>query len=76
MYAVATAPYVCSASLISDVDDDCDADFADYAKWQPAGDRPAPIDLVVDGHLDFLDIEQFASDWLSCTRATPEPCWQ
>lgn len=75
MYAVATAPYVCSTPLVSDIDDDCRVDFTDYAFAAAAwGQVPPSVDLIIDGVLDLKDVAQFASDWLRCTRLPPESC--
>jgi hypothetical protein len=36
----------------------------------------ATTDLNGDCSLDWLDIEQFATDWLTCNRVPIEDCWQ
>jgi hypothetical protein len=36
----------------------------------------SPIDLNADCYLDWLDIEQFATDWLTCNRDPAEECRQ
>jgi hypothetical protein len=40
-----------------------------------AGNLP-DVDLNNDGFLDFMDIAQFAIDWLSCNREPASECWQ
>jgi hypothetical protein len=48
--------------------------YADNVKVE----EPAcsPIDLNSDCNLDWLDIEQFATDWLTCNRYPAEECWK
>jgi hypothetical protein len=46
--------------------------YADNVKVE--GPECSPIDLNSDCYLDWLDIEQFANDWLSCTRSPESEC--
>jgi YHS domain-containing protein len=59
-----TMNYDCNSSIVSDLDNNCQVDFLDYYimanTW--AG--------------DWLDILQFAQDWLKCNRIPAEECWQ
>jgi pectin methylesterase-like acyl-CoA thioesterase len=48
--------------------------YADNVKVE--GPECSPIDLNSDCYLDWLDIEQFATDWLSCNRYPASECWQ
>jgi pectate lyase/YHS domain-containing protein len=59
-----TLNYDCSSHIDSDLDNNCQVDFLDYyimaETW--AG--------------NWLDILQFAEDWLSCHRTPADQCWQ
>ena len=68
-----TTSYICTGSIVSDLDGDCEVDFFDYALLADAwGSNPPEVDLNNDGFLDFADIAQFAIDWLNCNRDPPE----
>jgi hypothetical protein len=72
-----TTSYICTGSIVSDLNGDCEVDFFDYALLADAwGSSPPEVDLTGDGYLDFLDIAQFASDWLKCHREPASECWQ
>jgi hypothetical protein len=70
-------PYDCTSPITSDLNGDCQVDLFDYAlladAW--AGNLP-DADLNNDGFLDFMDIAQFAIDWLTCNRDPASECWQ
>jgi hypothetical protein len=56
--------YICTGSIVSDLNSDCEVDFFDYA-------------LLTDewaGNLE--DIAQIATDWLKCNREPESMCWQ
>jgi len=59
--------YSCAMSIVSDLNDDCQVDFVDYARMAEAwaGD--------VAG---WLALQQFAQDWLICNRDPASECWQ
>ncbi|MBN1788433.1 MAG: hypothetical protein JW806_08575 [Sedimentisphaerales bacterium] len=59
--------YICVEPIVSDLDDDCQVDFFDYAIL--AGDWPS-------GMLNFDDIAAIAMDWLECNRDPVGQCWQ
>ncbi len=59
-----TTSYICTSSIASDLNSDCEVDFLDYA-------------LLADGWAGNLtDIAQFAADWLICNREPQSMCWQ
>jgi len=59
-----TTSYLCTDHIISDLDNDCQVDFFDYA-------------LLTYGWAgDLADIAQFATDWLKCNRDPQSECWQ
>jgi hypothetical protein len=39
------------------------------------GPACAMVDLNGDCSLDWMDIEQFATDWLTCNRYPASECW-
>jgi hypothetical protein len=47
--------------------------YADNVKVERA--ECSPMDLNGDCNLDWLDVEQFAMDWLACNRNPAEECW-
>ena len=62
--------------VLGDLDDDCDADFDDYAvlafDWHtegcdPGNDWCSGIDLNKDGRIDIYDLAKFCPHWLECT---------
>jgi hypothetical protein len=59
--------YTCTSPIASDLDGNCQVDFYDYA---------IAANAWAHGVLDFIDIAQFAMDWLSCNRSPAEECWQ
>jgi pectate lyase len=75
--AGATLAWVCGGTLVSDLDSDCQVTFADFAwlanAW--AGGQPA-VDLNADSSLNWLDVQTFCSQWLSCLRLPSDQCWQ
>ena len=72
-----TSRYVCTGPIISDINDNCQADFFDYARMADAwAGSLSEVDLNNDGYLNFADISQFAIDWLSCNREPASECWQ
>jgi hypothetical protein len=78
VWSFTTTPrYICTDPINSDLNDDCQVDFFDYARLADAwaGNLPE-VDLNNDGYLDFLDIAQFAIDWLTCNREPASECWQ
>ncbi|MCJ7779093.1 MAG: right-handed parallel beta-helix repeat-containing protein [Sedimentisphaerales bacterium] len=67
----------CTSPVASDLDSNCQVDLFDYARLADAWAGNLPdVDLNNDGFLDFLDIAQFAIDWLSCNRDPASECWQ
>jgi pectin methylesterase-like acyl-CoA thioesterase len=59
-----TTSYICTGSIVSDLNGNCQVDFLDYA-------------LLIDewaGNLE--DIAQIATDWLKCNREPESMCWQ
>jgi len=59
-----TTSYICTGSIVSDLNSDCEVDFFDYA-------------ILADtwaGNLS--EIAQFAADWLICNREPASECWQ
>jgi hypothetical protein len=56
--------YYCTDQLASDFDENCQVDFNDYAI----------LSDVWTG--DWLEILQFADDWLICNRGPAGQCWQ
>ncbi|MGB8227255.1 MAG: hypothetical protein WCE45_10400 [Sedimentisphaerales bacterium] len=63
--ASATArTYGCTSAIASDLYEDCQVDFRDFAI------------LANEWAGDWLDILQFAEDWLTCNRSPSEECWQ
>ncbi|MCX5632678.1 MAG: hypothetical protein NTW93_03250 [Phycisphaerae bacterium] len=59
-----TLKWSCTAPIASDIDGDCQVNFFDYAI----------LSNVWAG--DWLEILQFAEDWLTCNRNPAEECWQ
>ena len=64
VWSFTTSRYLCTGSIISDLDGDCEVDFLDYAQLADAW----------AGNL--TDIAQFAIDWLTCNRDPASECWQ
>lgn len=58
------ARYICTSPIASDLDENCQVDFQDFAILS---------DQWID---DWLGILQFAEDWLVCNRSPIEECWQ
>jgi hypothetical protein len=54
----------CTAPITSDINSNCQVDFFDFAL----------LSNVWAG--DWLDMLQFAEDWLTCNRDPAEECWQ
>ncbi|MDD5011317.1 MAG: hypothetical protein PHQ00_04265 [Phycisphaerae bacterium] len=56
--------YYCTGQIASDLDENCQVDFYDYA--------------ILSGQWtgDWLEILQFADDWLICNRGPVGQCWQ
>jgi len=72
-----TTTYVCTGSIISDLNGNCQVDFLDYAQLADAwASNPPEVDLNNDGYLNLMDIAQFAIDWLTCNRDPSSECWQ
>lgn len=65
--AGATLPWVCAGDIASDLNDDCQVNFADYADLAGTwlGDPAA-----------WAQLAQFATDWLACNRQPSSECWQ
>ena len=59
-----TTSYICTGSIASDLNSDCEVDFVDYSLLADAWEG------------DLTDIAQFASDWLKCHREPASECWQ
>ena len=72
-----TLTWVCTSSIASDIDGDCQVNLSDFVRMADAwaGNLP-PVDLNHDGKLDFKDLAQFAIDWLTCGRSPDGECWQ
>jgi pectate lyase len=70
----ATARYVCSGTIGSDLNKDCEVDFVDFAlmasHWNEA--PPPAVDLVVNGTFD--DYYTYGWGWLNLPTATGS-CW-
>lgn len=58
------ANYFCTNQLASDIDENCQVDFRDFAL----------ISDIWAG--EWNDILQFADDWLVCNRFPAQECWQ
>jgi len=64
VYSFTTSSYGCSGQIASDLDNDCEVDFFDYA-------------ILAEAWTDGLTaIAQFAADWLICNREPASECWQ
>jgi len=69
--------YNCTSPIASDLNGDCQVDLVDYTRLADAWTGNLPeVDLNSDGFLDFMDMAQFAADWLSCNRDPASECWQ
>jgi pectin methylesterase-like acyl-CoA thioesterase len=64
VWSFTTLPYTCTGSIASDLNEDCQVNFPDYAQLADAW----------AGNL--TDIAQFATDWLTCNREPASECWQ
>jgi pectin methylesterase-like acyl-CoA thioesterase len=64
VWSFTTLPYTCTGSITSDLNEDCQVNFPDYAQLADAW----------AGNL--TDIAQFAADWLTCNREPASECWQ
>jgi hypothetical protein len=62
--SAAASRYICSSTIASDFDDNCQVDFFDYVI----------LSDIWTG--DWLNILQFAEDWLTCNRTPAAECWQ
>jgi hypothetical protein len=72
-----TTSYICTSPIISDLNDNCEVDLVDYALLADAWAAGLPeADLHNDSVFDYLDIAEFASDWLTCNREPQSDCWQ
>jgi pectate lyase len=59
-----TGLWGCTAPIVSDKDGDCQVDFFDFA-------------LLSDSWTgNWLNMLQFADDWLTCNRNPADQCWQ
>ncbi|MCX5633026.1 MAG: hypothetical protein NTW93_05065 [Phycisphaerae bacterium] len=56
--------YTCTNQIVSDLDKNCQVDFYDYAI------------LSDEWTGNWLEILQFADDWLICNRDPTDKCWQ
>jgi pectinesterase len=64
VWSFTTSAYICTSSIVSDLDDNCQVDFFDYT-------------LLADAWVGNLtEIAQFAMDWLTCNREPVGECWQ
>jgi hypothetical protein len=63
VWSFTTSSYICTGSIVSDLNNDCEVDFLDYAQLANAW----------TGNL--LQIAQFAADWLICNREPAGECW-
>jgi hypothetical protein len=66
--AQATTPrFVCTGTISSDLDGNCQVDFMDFAKYADtwSGDTDA-----------WMQAMQLAADWLVCNRNPVVECWQ
>jgi pectate lyase len=59
--------YSCPVTIVSDLDHNCQVDFADFA---------AVANAWVDDVASWLVVQQFATDWLTCNRQPSSECWQ
>jgi pectin methylesterase-like acyl-CoA thioesterase len=59
-----TTAYICTGTIVSDLNNDCEVDFFDYALLADAWTGNLP------------DLAQFAIDWLTCNRDPASECWQ
>jgi hypothetical protein len=72
-----TLPYDCSDPLDADLNDDCQADFVDYALFADAwAAGEAEADLDGNTLIDWGDVLEFVADWLACNRYPSNQCWQ
>ena len=70
------ATYSCPTPIPSDLDDDCQVDFLDYAVFADAWDILSSVaDINDDSYIDFYDLAQFATEWLTCNRDPASECW-
>jgi len=63
--------YSCTASIDSDLDGDCQANFTDFVVLAGAW-----IGNGGGNGFDFYDLAQLATDWLVCNRDPGTECWQ
>jgi hypothetical protein len=69
--------YSCTAPIPSDLDDDCQVDFLDYAVFTDAWDSNSiMVDINGDTQIDFYDLAQLVEEWLTCNRDPNSVCWQ
>lgn len=77
IWSFTTAGYNCVNPIVSDLTENCQVDFFDYARLADAWAGSEPMaDLNNDSFLDFADISEFAMDWLNCNRMPTDECWQ
>ena len=60
--------YICTNQIASDLDENCQVDFYDFAFLADAWASTPP-------EADITDLGEFAADWLSCNRDPVEQCW-
>ncbi len=69
---IATTPlYSCSEAIDSDLDDDCQVNFLDFALLAEAW-----VDIEGATGFDLYDLAQLATEWLMCNRDPATECWQ
>ena len=72
-----TFVYSCPVPIDSDLDDDCQVNFLDYAILSDAWASESPqANINGDTQIDFYDLAQFVEEWLTCNRDPSSECWQ
>jgi hypothetical protein len=67
----------CLRPVASDVNGNCQVDFFDFAflanAWK---DSLSDADLDNDGYINLMDLDRFATEWLTCNRDPQSECWK
>lgn len=68
--------YSCTDAITGDIDGNCQVDLNDYVIFAGAWlSADARADFDNSGRVDWLDLQQLASDWLDCKRNPASACW-
>jgi hypothetical protein len=67
----------CLSPVASDVNGNCQVDFFDFALMANAWkDSLSDADLDNDGYINLMDLDRFATEWLTCNRDPQSECWK